>query len=1072
MIDNQLKLILGFLLLLGLYQPTYSQFSLPSQICPNEDATFTSPNPSATYQAWDFCTGDIAHNVTSSNLIANPTSVQRPFGFETVFDGTNWYGFLTDLSGPSGGTANSLLRLDYGSSLSNTPTTTNLGNIGGIVKGSVGLAIIKDNGNWYGLIANSGNSNVVRLSFGNSLTNTPTADAINDASIQTAYHLDLVYDGSKYVAVVVNYGKHLTIMDFGNSMSNTPTFTSTGNLPGTNVWSIRLTRGEDNNWYGLALSVGSGFYGTIDMNHLSFGSSINNTPTVTTLSDVTTTNYSTINKDDGIGGGLDVEFVNDGGRYYAFIVTNRDLVLKLDFGTQMSTPQSTLTSMGDLGVLNTSLRESVAISLAKDGSNWHLFVTSQTSNPTISPFIYRVDFANTASCANVSNASSALTNPTNAYSSAGSYGVMLETYDANFNLIATYQGSATVVAGLNADFNSLNYCVGEPTSFTNTSIIAGGTTVDSWTWDFGDSSPTSSSTNAEHIYTAPGTYTVTLTPKSTGGSCDFPRTKTIQVRTIPEAKFSTIDQAGQNETVNFINNSVVQDEDDKTSYYWLFDDGTFSILKNPSHSFSNSGVYNVTLTVKDTTDGCAMTYSKPITIGATPTAGFSLPDNACTKTPITLNNTSSVSDNVGSEIVSYQWNFGGAGTSTEKSPTVTFDFASSYEVSLTVTTNLGVTNTFKQLVSFQEGIQSSMQATSEVSGDAPLGVSFVNQTTGAVSYLWDFGDGTTSTDASPSHVFTQPGIYNVTFSAFGTNGCSIPVTQQVIVSASNTVTELGVTNLRVQDDRLLVEITNNGNDPVISSNLRAIVNGTDTLTGQWTGVLNSLQTTEYAFDLKQGQGDMVSQACAEIIDVNAQQDAKTLNNRLCKDLLDVQVVNALVQGGNCIMWFKNNGQIPAKKLKIKLDFGDTSQEVEWTGTLNPNEQTNYIVPLPMAENELSNKVFFCANLLQVNDTQDAVSTNNVACQEYGNEFQILGISPNPAIDYISIDYFLPSAQDNDVVQLQISNNRGAVMGVVQLRNLIAGRNTYKYPTNQLGSGIYILVFIRGNRKVVKKIVIR
>jgi PKD repeat protein len=1072
MIDNKLKLLFTWLLFLGLYHPTYAQFGLPSEVCPNQNISFTSPNPSAAYHAWDFCTGDIAHNVTNTTLIANPTSVQRPFGFETVFDGTNWYGFLTDLGGPFGGTAYSLLRFDYGSSLSNTPTITNLGNIGGIVNKAVGLAIIKDNGNWYGLIANSGTSTVVRLSFGNSLTNTPTADAISDASIQTAYHLDLVYDGSKYVAVAANYGKHLTIIDFGNSMSNTPTFSTTANLPGTNLWSIRLTRGEDNNWYGLALSVGSGFYGKIDMNHLSFGSSINNTPTVTTLSNVTTTNFDDINKNDGIGGGLDLEFVNDGGRYYAFIVTNRDLVLKLDFGTQMSTPQSTLTNMGDLGVLNTSLRESVSISLAKDGSNWHLFVTSQTSNTAISPFIYRLDFANTPSCANLSSSSSTLSNPTNNYSLAGNYGVMLETYDADFHLIGTYQGNTNVVAGLNADFNSMNYCVGQPTSFTNTSIIAGGTTIESWTWDFGDASPTSSNTNAEHTYTAPGTYTVTLTPKSTGGSCDFPRTKTIQVRAIPEAKFSAPDKAGQNTTVNFVKNRVVQDEFALTSYYWLFDDGTFSILKTPSHSFSNPGIYNVTLTVKDTTDGCAMTYSKSVTVGATPTVDFSLPSNACTKTPITFNNTSSVSDNVGSEIVSYQWNFGGAGTSTEKNPTVTFDFASSYEISLTVTTNLGVTNTIKKLVSFQEGIQSSMQATSEVSGDAPLGVSFANQTSGAVSYLWDFGDGATSTDASPSHVFTQPGIYNVTFSAFGTNGCSIPVTQQVIVSASNTVTELGITNLRVQDDRLFVEITNNGNDPVISSNLKVVINETDTLTGEWKGVLNSLQATEYAFDLQQGQGDMVTKACAEIIDVNAQQDAKTLNNRLCKDLLDAQVVNALVQDGNCIMWLKNTGQIPVKKLKVKLDFGDTSQEVEWTGTLNTNEQTNYIVPLPMTEDELAGKSFFCANLLQVNGTQDAVNTNNVACQEYGNLFQVLGISPNPAIDYISIDYFLPSGQDNDVVQLQIINSNGTVMGVAQLLNLIAGRNTYKYPTAQLGSGVYTLVFIRGNRKVIKKVIIR
>lgn len=53
---------------------------------------------------------------------------------------------------------------------------------------------------------------------------------------------------------------------------------------------------------------------------------------------------------------------------------------------------------------------------------------------------------------------------------------------------------------------------------------------------------------------------------------------------------------------------------------------------------------------------------------------------------------------------------------------------------------------------------------------AEFNVQFVNRSVGAISYLWDFGDGKTSTEENPLHVYAAPGLYTVTLSAVGPTG--------------------------------------------------------------------------------------------------------------------------------------------------------------------------------------------------------------------------------------------------------------------------------------------------------------
>jgi len=62
---------------------------------------------------------------------------------------------------------------------------------------------------------------------------------------------------------------------------------------------------------------------------------------------------------------------------------------------------------------------------------------------------------------------------------------------------------------------------------------------------------------------------------------------------------------------------------------------------------------------------------------------------------------------------------------------------------------------------------------SSTSGTAPLTTRFTNTSTGTIdTFLWSFGDGSTSSDPSPSHVYTVPGTYAVTLSVSGTGGTS------------------------------------------------------------------------------------------------------------------------------------------------------------------------------------------------------------------------------------------------------------------------------------------------------------
>lgn len=128
------------------------------------------------------------------------------------------------------------------------------------------------------------------------------------------------------------------------------------------------------------------------------------------------------------------------------------------------------------------------------------------------------------------------------------------------------------------------------------------------------------------------------------------------------------------------------------------------------------------------------------------------------------------SDGSSGEITDWTWDFGAAGTSNAPSPRIRFDEAGVYTVSLTVSGPGGSSTATKAaLIAVDEPATAGFDCL-PTAGFAPLTVLCTDASVGATRYAWDFGDGGSSTEASPVHVFDDPGRFTITQTASSAGG--------------------------------------------------------------------------------------------------------------------------------------------------------------------------------------------------------------------------------------------------------------------------------------------------------------
>ncbi|MEP7377971.1 MAG: PKD domain-containing protein [Chloroflexota bacterium] len=344
--------------------------------------------------------------------------------------------------------------------------------------------------------------------------------------------------------------------------------------------------------------------------------------------------------------------------------------------------------------------------------------------------------------------SSTLQNPSHTYAATGAYTVTLTASNAGGSSTATMAVTVAPATPV-ANFSFAQQPGTLTVNFTDTSTGV----PTSWGWNFGDGT-SSTLQNPSHTYAASGSHSVSLTAANSGGPGTVTKTVTVSLPA-PVADFTFAQQSGGT-TVNFTDASTGS----PTSWNWDFGDGASSTQQNPSHVYLLSGNYNVTLNASNA--GGSTSVNKSVSVVIPPPPPFADFTSAQQAGTLTANFHDA---SIGSP-ASWNWDFGDGGSSTERNPTHTYVAPGDYTVTLTAS-NLGGSDSETKSVTVLPippvaDFSFAQQANT-------LAVMFTDVSSGSpTSWIWDFGDGASSSVQHPSHIYAGGGNYTVKLTA--TNG--------------------------------------------------------------------------------------------------------------------------------------------------------------------------------------------------------------------------------------------------------------------------------------------------------------
>lgn len=721
-----------------------------------------------------------ANTPTSINLTADPLLGGFGSCIEMVKANNLWIGFECMNSNGK------LIKIEFDSITQLTPTLTDLGSTN--LFGPVVMKIIGD----YMFVTNQ-LSDISRFSFNGSYSNAPTPIL---PTISTSYFnnsgIDIAYDciTNKYIGFVGAYSSNTILkLDFGNNLSNAPTITSIYTL--NKPQGVHLVK-EGNTWHLFSVTESNLLF------HFTLGNSLDNNLTYEYDSNLGGTfgdprNIQFIKKGSDWFG-----IVPNTSLFALRRLTFPQGSLIVPNTSSLQNPTNLVYPIGSTGMQYLELTETdvtgksityldsvltiilppiAAFTNSPGCENSIVLFTDNSSICTGSINSWNWDFGDAST--------SSLQNPSHVFSSNGNFTISLTVYtstgDSN-TVIQTISISSNPVA--NFIFTD-NICQGSQVAFIDSSTNTNGILL-SWQWLFGDST-NDSSINPFHVYQSSGIFPISLIVTASSGCTDTIQ-KSVNILDVPKSNYS-ISNSCLGEIAQFTNLSTVN-SGTIINYSWDFGDSQTSLLQNPSHNFGlNPGNFLVSL-VANSDNGCSDTLSQLIRIGNKPQPWFTLnKDTACAGNNITITDSSFIS--FGDSITAHYWNFGdGTTDSAALNPSHTYLTPGNYVISLTVlsptscdstiTRNVFVINS--PLANFSTanvcfGLNTNFNDLSV----APAGSSVVN-------WNWDFGDSDSISIQNPVHNYISPGFYNVSLKVIDTFGCSsmiVKTTQVYAIPAAN-----------------------------------------------------------------------------------------------------------------------------------------------------------------------------------------------------------------------------------------------------------------------------------------------
>jgi PKD repeat protein len=622
------------------YSQVIADFEAPDTVSTGQQISLINLSQGGTTYYWSFCSGSIKETPVGTN-IGNPGyNLDVPTYITLVKEGNNCFSFISNQGRELYGYA-SVTRNYHGDSFLNYPATSvSLGDFGILGTNCEGIQIKKDNATWYGFVSND--HSIVRLDFGNSLFNTPVATDIPISVLHFAHGLWIGKEGNDWVGFIAcSYGNKLVRLDFGNSLGNIPAVHDFGNLggliyePGT----IAMIK-ENSDWHMFSNGPDSSLV------RLDFSNSLFNNPSVVNLGNPGGAFTH--------GGGLnflqDCETTTGYLTKYIYSYPGADMIYRLDFAGGF-TDSLTAIPLGNIGEMDRAHTNS---EIVREGDKYVCYITNRASatmtrltwqvcsNPSVQnsslftpppfsydqPGIYSIRLTvddgletETSVCKTVTvldcqapvsgftfNSYHLLATFTNTSSPAATWhwdfgdGTGSEEKDPShyFPVQGSYNVCLTASdsCGSSTDCQEVNIACIPPEAnfifsmyfpevyFSDTSAT---TIFISRLWDFGDGT-TSVEKNPTHIYSqSPGVYNACLTINDSCGLSTF--CQPVYYFQPMMSHFTTSTDQENDRLVYF-----TDETNGATSWHWDFGDGNYSAARNPVHLFPAFDKYNVCLT--------------------------------------------------------------------------------------------------------------------------------------------------------------------------------------------------------------------------------------------------------------------------------------------------------------------------------------------------------------------------------------------------------------------------------------------------------------------------------------------
>jgi gliding motility-associated-like protein len=250
----------------------FAQILSPDTVCVGVPVNFTTSLTAVTY-SWDFSSVSVVQPISPISTLYGGPGLNTPGVGCLAKDSGNFYYFAPNYN------TQEIVRINFGNSIHNAPVVTNLGSFGMTAGLLDGIDVVKDtiSNQWYALAVNWGQ--LLVLSFGSSLSNTPTSILTSYPSIHWGHQITIKRYHGNWSAFLANRNSNITRFDFGSSLTNPPTVIDIPNVGGvTNPSSFSLYE-QLGNWYMLIPSLITG-----NLSRYNFGTNLlNNTPTGVSL---------------------------------------------------------------------------------------------------------------------------------------------------------------------------------------------------------------------------------------------------------------------------------------------------------------------------------------------------------------------------------------------------------------------------------------------------------------------------------------------------------------------------------------------------------------------------------------------------------------------------------------------------------------------------------------------------------------------------------------------------------------------------------------------------------------------